>query len=168
MAQAVRPSAARAAVGTLAAVLVGGAFWLGPDPTEPGSAGGPVITVVDAYVREPAVDDVAAAYFTVRNAGGSPDSLLSVRSDAAEEVAIHDLPGRPGHAGRMEAGSMLVPAGQSVTLSPGQGHVMLERPLVPLVPGEEVTLVLTFAKAGERTVTAPVIAIGVEPPGGRL
>ncbi len=164
---AVRSSAARGAVGLVAALLVGAAFWLDRPAGEPAATAGPTISVVDAYVREPAVDDVAAAYFTVRNNGGRGDTLLSVTSDVAEQVGIHDLPGMSGHGEHRAARSMPVPPGQTVSLSPGQGHVMLERPLAPLEPGQSVTLVLTFVESGELSVAAPVIAIGVEPPGGR-
>jgi len=93
------------AVAVVAALLVVGAAVLGRDvPTvtaaEEAAAGGTTvgsITVYDAYVREPATDDVAAAYFSIRNDGSEPDRLLSVDSGAAATVAIHDLPGAVGH-----------------------------------------------------------------------
>ena len=37
----------------------------------------------------------------------------------------------------------------------------------PILPGQRITLLLRFEDAGELLVTAPVIPIGAEPPGGR-
>lgn len=45
---------------------------------------------------------------------------------------------------------------------------MLEAPTAILAPGQTVTLVLTFARAGQLSLRVPVLAIGTDPPGGRL
>lgn len=164
---AARTAVVVAAVGvTLAAFVIGGSS----DPTDEAAAlpadavtvGD--ISVYDAYVREPASPVNAAAYFVVRNDGADPDELLAVRTAAAPTVTLHDLPGAAGHH---SGGQLLVSGASTVRLSPGNGHVMLERPTAALAPGDTVTLVLTFAEAGELTVRAPVVAIGAEPPGGR-
>ncbi|MGI8693909.1 MAG: copper chaperone PCu(A)C [Geodermatophilaceae bacterium] len=109
-------------------------------------------------------DDVAAAYFSIRNDGSGPDRLLSVDSGAAATVAIHDLPGAVGHEA---SGPLTIESCQTVTLRPAEGHVMLEAPVSPILPGQRITLLLRFEDAGELLVTAPVIPIGAEPPGGR-
>ncbi len=92
---------ARVSVAVIAILLIVGTVALGretPAVTAADAATGATagsITVYDAYVREPANDDVAAAYFSVRN------------------------------------------------------------------------LLLRFESAGDLLVSAPVIPIGAEPPGGR-
>lgn len=167
-----RTLVARATVAVVAVLLVVGAVALGRaaapvsaadqsivDGTSAGS-----ITVYDAYVREPATDDVAAAYFTIRNSGDRPDTLLSVDSGAAATVSVHDLPGAAGH---QASGPLSVEPGQTVRLRPGDGHVMLKAPVAPIRPGQRITLLLRFLDAGPLLVTAPVIPIGAEPPGGR-
>lgn len=167
-----RVGAARAAVVVVAAGVIGAAFVLGgasmPDDEAvalpPGAVTAGDISVYDAYVREPASPVNAAAYFAVRNDGSDSDELLAVRTDAAPTVSLHDLPGASGHH---SGGQLLVAGASTVRLSPGNGHVMLEQPTAALAPGDTVTLVLTFAEAGDLTVRAPVIAIGAEPPGGR-
>lgn len=120
--------------------------------------------VYDGYLREPASPATAAAYFSVRNDGDETDELLSVTTAAAPVVSLHDLPGAPGHHA---GGALPIEPGESVTLSPGHGHAMLENPVGPLEPGQRVSLVLTFAQAGSLRIDVPVIAIGSDPPGGR-
>lgn len=79
-------------------------------------------------------------------------------------VSLHDLPGDHGH---QAGGRLLIGSAGIVRLAPGHGHAMLGSPTANLVPGQTVTLVLTFAGAGELTVQAPVIALGADHPGGR-
>ncbi len=152
-------------------MLVAGAVALGRDApaisadealVDGVSAGS--ITVYDAYVREPATDAAAAACFPIRNEGGESDTLVEVDSGAAATVGVHDLPGAEGH---QASAPLRTEAGQTVRLQPGEGHVMLAQPVSPIRPGERVTLLLRFADAGPLLVSAPVIPIGAEPPGGR-
>jgi copper(I)-binding protein len=124
------------------------------------------LTVSGVYVREPASPDVAAAYLSVRNSGREADSLESAYAGAARKTTLHGQPGvvSPGaHAG---SGPVAVPAGGVVTLAPGRGHVMLEGLTGPLRPGDRVSLLLRFARAGQVLVEAPVIAIGAAAPDG--
>ncbi|MBA2390640.1 MAG: copper chaperone PCu(A)C [Geodermatophilaceae bacterium] len=154
-----RTALARVLVASVAVLLVAGTVALGRD-----APAASAITVYDAYVREPATEDVAAAYFAIRNDGNAPDRLLSVDSGAAGSVGVHDLPGAAGHE---TSEPLTIGPGQTVRLGPGDGHVMLESPVSPILPGQQVTLLLRFEDAGQLLVSAPVIAIGAEPPGGR-
>jgi len=52
--------------------------------------------------------------------------------------------------------AIAVPAGGEATLAPGGLHIMLIDLTRELTPGDEVTLTLTFEKAGDITVTAVV------------
>ena len=65
-----------------------------------------------------------------------------------------------------ESGPVPVPANATVTLAPGRGHIMLEGLTGTLRPGDKVSLLLRFAKAGQVLLEAPVIAIGAPAPGG--
>ena len=127
-----------------------------------GSASAPAaapIVVTNAYVREPASPDVAAAYFTISNTTDTDDTLISVDSGAGKSTALHN-----GSMAEM-TGGLRIPAHSSVTLSPGNGHVMIEDLLGPLKPGQTVNLQLTFAHNIPLIVEAPVISINAPAPG---
>jgi hypothetical protein len=125
------------------------------------SAGGDPIVVGGAYVRQPANDINAAAYFTVYNTTATPDTLVSVSSGAGAQAGLHTDEG-----GQMTAlaSGLAIPAHGSVTLQPGKVHVMIEKLYGPIQAGQTVNLQLTFANAGEVLVTAPVIAITAPAP----
>ncbi len=125
------------------------------------ASGGPGIVVGNAYVREPANGVNAAAYLTIYNTTNAADELLSVVSGAGAQTTLHT-----DSNGSMAAMSGLsVPAKGSVTLSPGKGHIMIEKLYGPVKAGQTVNLQLTFATAGEVLVTAPVIGILAPAPG---
>lgn len=166
------------ALGTLGLVL--GAFpEAGPAPAAaaPPPADGVVagsIRVSGAYVREPASPEVAAAYFTIGNTGNEPDTLLAVTTGASRSATLMDVPGAPVAPAEEDSGtpdmtpneSVTIPGGATVTLAPGQGHLMLADLVSPLEPGDRVSLLLSFEHAGEVLLDAPVIAIEDPAPGG--
>lgn len=145
-----------AAIG--AAGLVRGAQ---PVSTSVPPSDSPPIVVSGAYVRAPAPPtDAAAAYFTVSNTTGRPDRLVSVSSGAGETTVLHTAGMRP------EPNGAVIPAHGKLVLSTGKGHVMIEHLFGKLKPGQNVNLALTFARAGEIAVSAPVIALGAPVPKG--
>jgi copper(I)-binding protein len=176
-----RPSAALLAA-TLAVLLGVTGLVLGARQDRPGQpAGAPGapapaapadavsvgdITVSGIYLRQPASPDVAAAYLSMRNAGSSDDALVSVYSGAARTTSLHGGSESVDPASMTDSGPITVPAGGTVTLSPGKGHIMLEGPTGPLRPGDRISMLLTFRSAGQLLVEAPVIAIGAPAPGG--
>jgi copper(I)-binding protein len=118
------------------------------------------IVVSGAYVREPANGVNAAAYFTIYNTTGTPDVLTTVKSGAGEQTSLH----AESSAGMQHSSGLTIPARGSVTLSPGKGHIMIEKLYGPLKPGQNVNFQLTFAKAGELLLTVPVIAVAAPAP----
>ncbi len=60
----------------------------------------------------------------------------------------------------------VIPAHGKLVLSTGKGHVMIEQLFGTLKPGQNVNLALTFERAGEIEVSAPVIALGAPAPTG--
>lgn len=126
----------------------------------PSAASSSPIVIGGAYVREPANDVNAAAYFTIYNTTGTADQLVSVNSGAGGQATLHIE-----QNGAMSAtGELTIPAKGSVTLEPGRGHVMIEKLYGPLKPGQTVNLELDFKNAGPVLVTAPVIAIAAPAP----
>lgn len=164
------------AVTSLVAVLVGVLGIIGlaraavPDHSQPNSSSGMSmsmnsagdasvdgpITITNAYVREPASPDVAAAYFTIHNNSGSSDTLQSVLSGAGQSTSLHTDTGTT--MADMPNG-ITVAAHSTYTLTPGKAHVMIEKLIGTLTAGQTVNLQLRFAKAGTINVVAPVIAI---------
>jgi copper(I)-binding protein len=128
--------------------------------TSTGHDAGEPIVVSGAYVREPANGVSAAAYFTVYNTGDTPDALRTVQSGAGADTSLHaDASGSMQHTAEMS-----IPAGGSVSLAPGKGHVMITKLYGPLKAGQSVNLQLTFDHAGQLLVTAPVIAVTAPAP----
>jgi copper(I)-binding protein len=123
-------------------------------------AGAPDITVTDAWVRAVPGSTVAAAYFTARNSGARPLTIIGIRSPAAARVMIHET-ALVGTQSTMRPHEQLPLAPQqSVHLSPGGMHLMLMDLRQPLVPGTQVQLVLLLEGGASLTVVAPVRALG--------
>ena len=96
---------------------------------------------------------VAGAFLTIENNGSSADRLLSVRTDAAVRVEMHEMKmqGEMMQMRELKDG-LVLPAKQAVTLQPGGIHLMLIEPKQPIAEGQLVSLIFRFEKAGERTV----------------
>ncbi len=134
------PATATAGAGSTAAV----------EPQRP-------IMVSGAYVREPANGVNAAAYLTLHNTTDTPELLTAVRSGAGARTTLH--------TGSMRGSAELsIPAGGSATLSPGKGHIMIEKLYGPLKAGQSVNFQLTFANSGQLLLTVPVIAVTAPAP----
>nr|MDQ2959297.1 copper chaperone PCu(A)C [Actinomycetota bacterium] len=118
--------------------LVRGAL---PQPMAPSSmpaAQGEPIVVAGAYVREPANGINAAAYFTIYNTSDTADVLETVASGAGAQTTLHT----EDASGAMQAtsGGLTIPAHGSYSLSPGKGHVVIEKLYGPLKAGQSVNL----------------------------
>jgi copper(I)-binding protein len=177
----VRPAYVAGAIALLlgAAGLVEGAFVADTPAAAAGAADNTPadgvtvgdITVSGAYVRQPASPDVVAAYLTITNNGKEPDTLQAIATGAAKSATLHDIPGLTPEATtangeHQPTGPLTIAPGASITLSPGQGHIMLENPTGTLKAGDQVSLVLTFERSGQLLVEAPVIAISAPAPTG--
>jgi copper(I)-binding protein len=124
------------------------------------TAGVPDILVTDAWVRAVPGSSVAAAYFTARNTGTQPLSIIGIRSPAAAQAMIHET-ALVGTQSTMRPHEQLSLApGQSVQLAPGGLHVMLMDLRQPLAPGAQVQLVLLLEGGTSLAVTARVRALG--------
>lgn len=146
----------------------------GASTTTMASSGGDSVTVGDlkisgAWARtSPMVATAGAAYFVIDNSGEVDDALISasVDSSVAAKVELHETKMAAGgmssttvEAGMMEmvpVDRIEVPAGSTVSLKPGGLHVMLLDLAKPLEVGSDVTVTLTFEKAGTVEVTAEV------------
>jgi periplasmic copper chaperone A len=123
-------------------------------------AGPPDISITDAWVRAIPGSEVAAAYFTARNTGTRPLTIIGVRSAVATSAMIHET-SLVGAQSTMRPHEQLPLApGQTVQLSPGGMHVMLMSLKQALSPGDPVQLVLLLEGGASITVTARVRPLG--------
>lgn len=126
-----------------------------------GKASPPQLSIEDAWARETAAGQQSgAAYFTIRNAGGTDDKLLSVQTEKARMAMIHSSSSANGVATMRMLDSLDIPAGASMELRPGGTHVMLEGLTSPLGNGERFQLKMKFEKSGDIAVPVTVQAAG--------
>lgn len=99
-----------------------------------------------------------AFYMTVTNNGDEADRLVSVETDAADIVEIHNVI-MDGTVMQMEPqhDGVEIPAGEELALEPGGYHIMLIGLTESLIAGEEITATLHFEHAGEVEITVPIL-----------
>ena len=120
------------------------------------SGGGSGLTVSDAWVRAPAIaDQPGAAYLVIQN-DGAADKLLSVTSDVAQTIELHESMMSGNMMSMSPVPNIEVPANGKAELKPGGFHMMLMGLTRPLKVGDKVQLTLNFEKAGKIPVTADV------------
>ncbi len=110
------------------------------------------LDITEAFAREPVIQESGAAYFRVHNRGGEADTLLAVSSPEAASAMLHGS--AMGHLMVLP-----IPPGGDATLEPGKSHLMLENLTFMPKPGDSLTLVLEFARAGRLTLRVPVRAL---------
>jgi copper(I)-binding protein len=121
------------------------------------ASGPPAISVADAWARATVPGQMSsAAYFTIRNAGGS-DTLLFVSSPQAD-ASLHSTRMDNGVMRMRPLATLDVPANASVELKPGGMHVMLMGLKQPLQAGSTIELDLKFEKSGDQKVAIPIRA----------
>lgn len=115
------------------------------------------LEVSDAWMPEPANPEVGALYLEITNDTEEDDALVEVTTDASEEAELHTTETTESGAARMrEVAEIPVPAGESVALTHGGHHVMVNDLPEPLTVGDEIRVSLVFASGTELEFTAPV------------
>lgn len=126
--------------------------------TATGAAGvaPPRITVVNACIVEaPAGSDSTAAYFEVRNAGSSKDTLLYADSPELGVSMLRRTVRRTGTGRTDPVRAVDVPPGGTIRMAPGGlGVVILDPP--ELKPGQTLPYTLWFRQSGRVVVRATV------------
>jgi copper(I)-binding protein len=154
---------ALAAAATCTAVAVTGCSSSSSGGGSSKAAGPARLKVTGGYIPRPLLTDMAAAYFTVTNTGGTAARLTSVSSPLAAHATLHITKDDT----MQQVQSLTVPAGGTLTLSTGGDHVMLEDLTRKPAVGDTVPLTLHFAQGAPTTVT---ITVPVRPtsytPGG--
>jgi len=133
--------------------------------SEPIARSGP-IAVYEAFAPAPILIESAALYFTLRNDGAEPDTLLSVSVDVADSATLHTqvslgAGGEGGRGGSMRMAPLeylVVPAGGAALLVPGGHHVMLTALHVKFEEGDTIHAEVTLARAGTISFPVPVLS----------
>lgn len=91
------------------------------------------LTIKDAWVRAALTtsDDVQSAGYLVIDNTGSADTLLSVTSDSAAQIELHESKEMEGMKGMMSMAplpdGLPIPANSSVVIKPGAIHLMITK-----------------------------------------
>lgn len=152
----------RASIRATAGLILAAALSL-PLLAHAGETSGTAVS--NAWVRAtPGGAKITAAFMEIKSEGG--DKLLSAKSDVAGRVEVHThiMEGDVMKMRRVE--SLDVEKGGSRLLKPMGDHIMLMDLKGPLKEGDTVKLTLTFEKAGDVAVEAPVEAAGAMGPKG--
>ncbi len=115
------------------------------------------ISVSGAFARATVGSaDTGAAYITIANRGSQDDALVGAISSASASVEFHEM-NMSGGMMRMRAlQRVAIPAGATVSFSPGGNHLMLIGLKAPLKAGSKISLTLEFERARAIAVQADV------------
>ena len=124
-------------------------------------ADAPQIKVMEPWARpSPMQAGNGAVYMALVNQGGRDDALVSVQTDVAEVVELHETK-MEGELMKMSPVNKIeIPANGSATLEPGGLHVMLINLKQELTPGEKIKLTLNFEISDPLTIAAEIREIG--------
>lgn len=123
------------------------------------------IEVVDPWVRAvPPTISMSAAYMTVKNTGDKSVTLVGAATPAFAMVELHQTVTKNGMTGMEPRPAVEIAAKGELVMKPGDYHLMLMQPAIPVVAGQTVPLKLMF-KGGEMVeVQAPVRIVAEESP----
>lgn len=119
----------------------------------------PSIKVTAARTPLPASPDVGAVYLTIKNDSSEPDVLLSATSDVSPQTMLHKDVTTGATEEMVPAGPITIGAGQTLVLQPGGYHLMLMNLNRHLAVGNTIHVTLDFTRAGDVSVTVPVVSI---------
>jgi periplasmic copper chaperone A len=115
------------------------------------------IHIEGTWARPASEGRMSAAYFLITNYEDEADTLLSVQSDVARLVEIHEsYESNEGMMGMREIPQLEIPARSTVRLEQGGLHIMLIQVTRTLADGDTFELRLNFAGHGEKTIEIPV------------
>ena len=111
----------------------------------------PALAVSDAWFRALPGTLPAGGYFTLRNSGTKDAVLSGAESPACSTLMLHKSETKGGMAGMDMVGTLPVPAGGSVSFTPGSYHLMCMGAKPALKPGASVKVTLLFQDGGKLT-----------------
>jgi len=116
------------------------------------------LAISHAWARAtPKLARTGAAYLVISNAGATDDTLIGVKSEVAGKTGLHQSAMSAGVMKMSAVARLAVPAGAAAVLEPGGYHIMFMGLKAPFQPGMTVPVTLVFQKAGEISVSLPVL-----------
>ena len=117
-----------------------------------------VVAVANARIRRSNPgENTTAGYLTLVNLSDESEQLIGIRSAAFGKIEVHEMAVVRDLPRMREVELLELPAGGRLELAPGGKHLMLFRPVAPLVARQQVSLTLVFASGAEQTVLATVL-----------
>ena len=114
------------------------------------------IEVSQSWARPASAGTNSAAYLHIFNGTDRPDTLLSVKADAAENAAVHESYREDGISSMLPARRLIIQPDSSLSLAPGVYHIMLMNLKKSMAESDSLNLQLSFSETGNRTITIPV------------
>ena len=103
------------------------------------------ITISNAWIAEaPPGSPVSAAYLDFENQQPGTVKLVSIASESFNRIEVHRTRTIAGVASMKRLDTLAIPAGGTVSLCPGNSHLMLFEPVRAIKRGDRVKLVFTF------------------------
>lgn len=113
------------------------------------------LTIRDLRATAAPDSDGGTVYFTVRNEGARPDTLLEVTVDSAPGV-LHTMERAGGMMRMVPAGPVGIGAGATLRLHTGGTHLMFSEVRRRIGLGDTISVTLRFAGAGTVTIAVAV------------
>jgi periplasmic copper chaperone A len=119
--------------------------------------------IIHPHIPQPAASAKAAGgYMAIANSGTEADRLIGVETGLAAKAEVHESKVDANGVGTMEPlDSLVIPAGETVSLEQGGIHIMLMGLAGPLKEGEMHKATLIFERAGRVE-----IEFMIDPPAG--
>lgn len=114
------------------------------------------LEVKDGWVRPAGKGMNTAFYFKAVNNSDKADTLLSVKSDVAKMVQMHETFNKNGMMGMRQIKAIPIQAKSTLEFKPGGYHVMVINLKKDLKKGSLAEFTLHFKYAGDIEVKAPV------------
>lgn len=115
------------------------------------------LTITDPWVKA-AEEGMTSGFGTLRNGTDGDLVLIGARTSASAHVELHETSsdGSGGMSMQEKEGGFPLPAGEELVLEPGGNHLMLMELTAPLLPGDQVEVILEFEDGTEHPFTATV------------
>jgi len=119
------------------------------------------LTIAGAFIRATLPRaPVGGAYVTITNAGEVDDRLVSVTAPIGDNVVVHEMVHDNGIMSmRTLPNGMEILAGETVSLTPSESHMMINGLDEQLKEGQSVDMTMSFEVAGDVAVSFDVLAL---------
>lgn len=99
-----------------------------------------------------------AGYGTIKNIGNEPDTLMSIRSDSASMVMLHETKMDSGMGGMEHVSSFVIKPGAELILKPMSFHLMLMNLNATFRKNKKVKIWFKFKNSGDIKVEVPILS----------